>query len=190
MADWSWIGDFFETVDPVLIGPIFEGIRAEDEATKRENALGESPKFEIPESYTLALNELKKRSKEKMPGYDEAMAGIQQETAANATGAQQLSSGPDAIMAMSGIYGDEQAKVQDLGMRASQWQRQQEQQYAQMLKGQAGLETQQWEYNDWMPWQQKKNEISSMRNAGQATADQGADNMGAVGMNAASIFSS
>jgi hypothetical protein len=182
-------GDFFSTFDPILIGPLVDASRAEDEASRREEALGESPKFEIPESYDLALSQLKKRQKQQMPGYNEAMAGIQQETAANATGAQQLLSGPNAIQATNSLYGDEQARIQDLGARASQWQQQQQQQYASMLQGRAGLETQQWEYNENIPWQINKNEINAMRNTGQAMADQGADNMGAVGMNAASIFS-
>jgi len=186
---WSGVGDYFTKWDPVLIGPIIEGVRADDEAKKREKALGSSPEFQIPESYDLALEQLRKRQKDTMPGYDEAMAGIQQETAANVTGAQQLSSGPEAIMAQSGIYGDQQARIQDLGMRASQWQQQQQQQYAQMLQGRAGMEMQQFEYNQWLPWQIQKNEIASLRGAGQAAQQSGADTMGAAGVQAASIFS-
>jgi len=186
---WGGVGDYFSKWDPVLIGPMIDSVRADKEAQRREDALGASPKFEIPESYTLALNQLKKRQKEQMPGYDEAMAGIQQGAAADMTGAQQLSSGPNAIMAQSGIYGDQMARMQDLGARASQWQREQEQRYAQMLQGQAGLEAQQFEYNEWIPWQTQKNEINAMRNAGQSAQKSGSDTMMSAAITGASMFS-
>ena len=187
----GWRSGILEHVakwDPVIFGPMAEGMLAEDEAKKRESELT-TPQYEIPESYDLALSQLKKRSQQKMPGYDEAMAGIQQATAANATGAQQLSSGPEAIMAQSGIYGDEMSQIQDLGSRASQWQQQQQAQYARGLQGRAGMETQQFEYNQWLPWQIEKNEIASMRYAGQGAQASGSDTMGAAGVQAASIFS-
>jgi len=170
-------------LEPLFLAPLVSGLNDTEEANKREKALGSSPEYQIPESYDLALEQLRKRQKDTMPGYDEAMAGIQQETAANVTGAQQLSSGPEAIMAQSGIYADQQARIQDLGMRASQWQQQQQQQYAQMLQGRAGLEAQQFEYNEWIPWQQQKNEIASLRGAGSQAIASGIDSMGAGAVN-------
>ena len=160
------------------------GLMGMSEANKREEALGGPPQYEIPESYDLALSQMKKRSKQQMPGYDEAMAGIQQDAAANATGANQLSSGPEAIMAQNSIYGNEMAQIQDLGSRASQWQQQQQAQYARGLQGRAGMETQQFEYNQWLPWQIQKNEIASLRGAGNTAVASGMDNMMATGVQA------
>jgi hypothetical protein len=82
---WSGVGDYFVKWDPILIGPIIEGLRAEDEAKRREEELGPSPTFNIPEGYDFALKQLRKRQNQQMPGYGANMAGIEQAAAANAT---------------------------------------------------------------------------------------------------------
>jgi hypothetical protein len=192
IRDKGWKDGFLGHVskwDPILFGPIAEGILAEDEAKSREKELGPAPTFNIPEGYDFALKQLRKRQNQQMPGYGAAMAGIEQAAAANATGVSQLMSGPDAVMAQSGIYGDKVAQIQDLSARARQWQQEQRDRYAQGLRGRAGLEAEQFEYNQWLPWQIGKNEAAAMRYAGQQAQQSGADTMGAAGMNLATILS-
>lgn len=123
-----------------------------------------------------------------MPGYDAMQAGIMDEAAANATGVAQLTSGPEAVMGTSSVYNNQANQLRDLGMRASQWQQEQEMRYLGAQQGRGELEQQQFEYNKWLPWQIEKNEIASLRGAGQQMQASGLDTLGATGMQAASMF--
>jgi hypothetical protein len=51
------------------------------------------------------------------------------------------------------------------------------------------METQQWEYNEWIPWQQQMNEIAAQRYAGQGMQTSGSDTMAAAGVTAANMLS-
>lgn len=189
-SGWSGVGDHIAKWDPILLGPIIEGIRKTDEASAREAALGDAPKFEIPSNYDQYMNVMKERAGQQMPGYDAMSQDIQEAAAANATGVAQLSSGPEAVMGMDAVYGDQASQLRDLGMRASQWQNQAELGYQQAQYGRGALEQQQFEYNEWLPWQIKKNEIASMRNAGNQMAAGGTDGMGAGAVNIVSASTS
>lgn len=189
MASKFWT-ETLPGLDPIIFGPIAEGMVATREADDREAALGAAPQFEIPSSYDKYTKLMKERSEQQMPGYDAMSTDIQEQAAANATGVSQLSSGPQAIMNMDAVYGDQATQLRDLGMRASEWQNQAQMGYQQAQYGRGQLEQQQFEYNEWLPWQIQKNEIASLRTAGQQMSASGSDNMGAAGVSAASMFSS
>lgn len=162
-------------LEPLFLAPLVSGLNDVDEAAEREKALGPAPKFEIPSSYDQYTKLMKERSEQQMPGYDAMSTDIQEQAAANATGVSQLSSGPEAIMNMDAVYGDQSTQLRDLGMRASEWQNQAQMGYQQALYGRGQLEQQQFEYNEWLPWQIEKNEIASMRTAGQQMAASGTE---------------
>ena len=185
----TWEG-VLNTLDPLFLGPIITGITDNQAAKDAEKLRTDPPKFEIPKSYDDYVKQMKERSQQQMPGFDAMKTGIEEAAAANATGVGQLESGPEAIMGMNDVYGEQTNQLRDLGMRASAWQNEQQLGYQQAVQGRGVLEQQQFDYNEWLPWQIKKNEIASMRNAGNQMVSQGSDAQAAAGMNIVSSTTS
>jgi hypothetical protein len=170
-------------LEPLFTAPLVSGRSKTKEAAAREAALGGPPEFQVPSSYDQYTSLLKERAGQQMPGYDDMSSDIQQQAAANATGVTQLTSGPEAVMGINSVYNNQANQLRDLGMRASQWQQEQEMRYLGAQQGRGELEQQQFEYNQWLPWQIQKNEIASLRGAGNQMVASGMDNLGAGAVN-------
>jgi len=130
---------------------------------------------------------MKRNAAGQMPGYDQEMAGIEQGTAQTLTGVRQLAGNQASAMAgLLGATSNQQDRVRELGIRALQYRQQQQQNLGQAYLQRAGAENQQFEYNQWLPWQMKKNQVDSLRGAGTQNIYGGLDQMGAAaiqGMN-------
>ena len=189
MASKFWT-ETLPDLDPIIFGPIADSMGKTREAEKREKALGESPKYEIPESVDQYEEMMRTLSQGETPGYDLMKEDIQERGAADMTGVSQLSSPEQALSGAGAVSYDQMNQLSDLGMRAFEWRDQANLGYAGAMQDTAQQEAMQYEYNEWLPWQIAKNEIASLRGAGQAAQQSGTDTMGAAGIQAVSMFSS
>lgn len=140
--------------------------------------------YGVPESVDKYIDYMGTLSRQQMPGYNLMQQGIQQTTAAGLTGARQLAgSGPAALGALGGLMSDRQRQLRQLGIMASQYQRGAQQDYAGAIMSRAPYEQQQFEYNQWLPWQMKMNEAMGLRGAGQQQLMSGIDQTAAAGIN-------
>ena len=187
---WSGVGDYFSKWDPVFLGPIIDGFRAEDRADAMEAELGPLPEYQVPESYDRYTQMMRDRAQQQMPGYETMQEDIMGQSAANATGVGQLSSGPEAVMGTGLAYQDASNQLQDLGLRAATYKQGNQQAYAGAVQGRSPYETMEYEYNQWIPWQIGMNEAMSMRNAGMGAQQSGSDTMGAAAMTGLSMINS
>jgi hypothetical protein len=177
-------------LEPLFSAPLVSGLNAIDEAKKREKALGGPPQYEIPESVDQYEEMMRTLSQGEVPGYGLMKEDIQERGAADMTGVSQLSSPEQALSGVREVSYDQMNQLSDLGMRAFEWRDQANLGYAGAMQNTAQQETMQYEYNEWLPWQIAKNEIASLRGAGQAAQQSGTDTMGAAGIQAVSMFSS
>jgi len=189
MASKFWT-ETLPGLDPIIFGPIAEGVRRSKSAEAMEAELGGLPAYEVPESYDRYTQMMRDRAQQQMPGYDTMQEDIMGQAAANATGVGQLSSGPEAVMGTGLAYQDASNQLQDLGLRAATYKQGNQQAYAGAVQGRSPYETMEYEYNQWIPWQIGMNEAMSMRNAGQAAQQSGTDTMGASAVTGLSMINS
>ena len=159
------------------------GIADTVKANRMEKGLT-TPKYEIPKGLEDYESLMKRNAQGQMPGYDQEMAGIEQGTARTLTGVRQLASNQSSAMAgLLGSTSNQQDRVRELGVRALQYRQQQQQNLGQAYLQRAQAENQQFEYNQWLPWQMKKNQIQSLRGAGTQNIYGGLDSMASAAIN-------
>jgi len=120
---WGAIATGVGTLFKIGMG-ISEKIKANKLEKQWNQLYSQRPEYEIPESYTDALNLYKQRAAQsKMPGQDIIEGNIQQSSARARTAAERgaISSASYGAQA-SDIYSKELEAIQDLGIKSAEFQ--------------------------------------------------------------------
>jgi len=144
-------------------------------SNRRDEELGDAPKMEVPKSVDDYINLARKQSRSEMPGSTEMRQDIAETQASTLSSASQAGQGADAMAAILSSGQNRMKALSQMGIAAAQYSSGKQDQYAQAVGQRAPWEQQQFEYNQWVPWQQKKNEITSMRNLGMSMIAGGGD---------------
>jgi hypothetical protein len=141
----------------------FVGFGLEDEAARKEAALGEAPKFETPESQIAFEESMRKRIRQGMPGATQ-MREDMDATAATSMGASARAGGTQAAgLGGANLALDRRKKgIRQLGIANQQFRSLAEAQRAEAVKSGAQYEIAEYEYNEWLPWQIASHRISTM----------------------------
>jgi len=165
------------------------GTNWEAEANAKEKALGDSPKFDTPQSQTEYENLMRSRAREDMPGYNDMLNQIEAQTAYQAgAGARVADSQYGAMAAGGAAQANRRRYLRQLGI-----QNQASKSDAELAAIQAGASGAQYdmmkyEYNDNIPWQVAKNEIASLRGFAQQGITNQLDTIGAAGIYGAQLW--
>ena len=165
------------------------GTSWEDTANQKEAALGGAPKFGIPKSQLEYEEVMKGYSKQNMPGYADMV------NQARATSDYQTASAGRVAGSQYGALGGANAAqagrkkyLRQLGIANDSYKSNAEAGAIEAQMGRAPYEQMQFDYNEWLPWQIAKNEIASIRGAGQQQLTSGLDNAGASAIHATNIY--
>lgn len=120
--------------------------------------------YKTPESYTQALDLMKKETRKQMPGYTEMKQGIEEAGAVSRSAASNLT-GADAAAVLLGEQQNKLSALRQLGLAAAQYRQGAQQNYIAGVGQGAQYENQAYEYNQWLPWQMKLNEQQGYQNA-------------------------
>jgi len=166
-----------------------EGESYLSQAAQKDAMLGPSPTMEVPQSVDDYINLSRKMARQEMPGATQMRQDIAQTNAGMLSGAMQAGQGADTMAAVLAAGQNRMRALSQMGIAASQYRSGQQQNYAQAVASRAPWEQQQFEYNEWIPWQQQKNEAVDMRNMGLQMKYQGMDMGAAAGIQGANMLS-
>lgn len=138
-------------------------------------ALGKSPTMEVPKSVDQYINLSRNLARQEMPGASQMRQDIAQTNASMLSSASQAGSGFDTMAAVLAAGQNRMNALRQMGIAAAQYTAGQQQQYAQAVASRAPWEQQQFEYNQWLPWQMRKNEAQDLMNTGLQMKYSGAD---------------
>ena len=158
----------------------FDQVKA---AREKEAALGASPTMEVPKSVDDYINLQRTMARQEMPGSTQMRQDINQTQAGMLSSSKQNAQGVDAMTAMLASGQNKMRALSQMGIAAAQYKTGQMNQYGQAVASRAPWEQQQFEYNQWIPWQQQKNEIMGEKNMGMQMGYTGMDGMMAAGAN-------
>lgn len=151
-----------------------KGRRLEDQA-------GDRPDYAIPESVDKAIQMYQQMASGGLPGEGAMKQDIQGQTAQSVGRAGQLADSPvAALTAMGAAQQREASALRDLQVRASQYQAQARQNYAQSVGQRAGYEQEQWRQNQLMPWEIQMNRAMQFQTGGAGNIMGGADALGST----------
>lgn len=123
------------------------------------------PTYEIPNEVKQALTLARANyADQNMPGQ---AAMIDQNNLAAANAAQAALAGGGGLSSIAGIQAAQSAQANKIGIEAQNYQRQDEQQYAQQLANMADYKQQEWQINTFAPYQEKYQEGRQQVGAGQ-----------------------
>ena len=171
------------------IGKAVQGRRDIKEAKKMEKELGESPKFETPQAVDDYTNRMNLLAKQEMPGYSQMKSDIQESTATGMGQVGQLAQGEDKMAGLLGLMQGQKQSLRTLGTMAMQHQYGAQKEAVQAGLQKAPWEEKEFEYNDWVPWQQGKNRAIDMRNMGSQQRSEGWDMVAGAGIQGANLMS-
>jgi hypothetical protein len=188
MADWGGI------VSLLLSGAsgLVENLIGQDmskEAEKKRAALGEPPKFEIPQSQLDHEKLMRTRARQEMPGAAQMRAGIEAQTG-QAAGAASMAAGSQvgALAGSNLAQSNRRRQLRQLGIAGQVYSDRAQMGNIQATASRAPYEQMQFEYNEWLPWQIAKNEIASIRGVGQQQLVGGLDRLAATGIQGANMY--
>ena len=157
------------------------GIADRRRGREMEEAAGDRPEYEIPESVEAMMNLYRQSAQSGMPGYDIAKGDIQASTARTAGVAGQLADSPvAALTALGGAQDRELGALRDLNRRASEYQAMSQQNLARAYGQKAGYETEQWRQNELMPWEIQMNRAMQLQSGGKGNIMGAADSFGST----------
>ena len=161
----------------------------EEQAEEKEKQLGPAPTFSIPESQKRYEDYMKTRSRQAMPGSELMEQSIEDTTSDTLSRAGMVANtGWGAQGAGLGATENRRRRLRKLGSMQEQYKRAAQTDYAGAVKSRTPYETMQYEYNEWLPWQIQKNEIASIRGAGQQQLMTGMDRGAAMGIYGANMY--
>jgi hypothetical protein len=131
------------------------GIQASRGRKEFKSLMGNRPMFEIPEEYGDVLSTYKRLSEsEKFPGQDIMEGKIGQATARATQSAKEGAVSSTAYQSAVGdIYQKELDALQNLSLQAEQYKTSQQDKLAGAQQMMGGLKSDQWNINQYVPWQ-------------------------------------
>jgi len=188
MANWGGL-------IPTIIGGIqgltenLIGQSWEDDANKKEAALGGAPEFSTPQSQLEYEQLAKTQANQDMPGYADQVRQIEANSAyATASTARAAGSQYGAMAGSNAAQANRKKYLRQLGIGNDVYQSGAEERSIQATASRAPYEQMEFEYNEWLPWQIAKNEIASIRGTGQQQLIGGLDQAAAAGIQGANIY--
>lgn len=159
-------------MDPVTAGMIIQAGAGLYQLLTAEKAI--EPTYERPPEVDIMLREAAARARDiptMAPGQRQAEDRIRQSTSDAVRSATQMGGDPTQALGAAGqAAAREQAALSDLAARAEQWRSSEEgrrqAQYMQALQTGAQASEQEFQYNQWIPYQQRMNEYQSQMQSG------------------------
>ena len=144
--------------------------------------------YETPQAYKDYRDLLGLKARQEMPGAQAMREDIAQTQAATLSGTRQLAQGAEGMAGVLAAAQNRKSALRQLGIAASQYQAQAEQNYINAVGQGAQYEDRAYEYNQWLPWQMKQDEVMGMRNYGNQLTTQGWDQMMGASTQGANLF--
>lgn len=157
-----------------LLQGIIGAVQAKRANKQFNKLLANRPQYEIPKEYESILGMYKTAMAGNAPGYDQTLANIGQ-SGARARGAAERG----AISSVSygsqvgDIYQKELDAIQNLGVQQEQWKASQMQNVAGAQAAMGEQKAQQWNVNQYVPWQTEMNRYGEQRATGMQNLFQG-----------------
>lgn len=168
---------------------IFQGIKDKREGQAIEEAAGDRPEYEIPESVDKMIEMYRQMSQTGLPGEDIMKQDIQSQTARTAGTAGQLAdSSVGALTALGGAQQREAQALRDLQVRSAQYRQQNQQNYAQAVGSRSQYEQEQWRQNQLLPWEIDMNRAMQLQTQGRGNIMGGIDSIGSGMVQAGSAY--
>jgi len=163
MAAGSYAQDRFMNFGKTLFGG-WQALRAARGLNElRQNA----PQYQTPESAKQALGVSRQMAYGDMPGKDYAESRMGRATAAGARRVGQVAGSSSAALgAITDIYGRQLNAERELAYQNALYRAQAMRNYQGQLGQMAGYEDQAFNINEWIPYQQRMNELQDMKMSG------------------------
>lgn len=150
-----------------LLQGIIGGIQA-SRANKKLNQLqANRPQYQIPKEYEDILNQYKMSYASDMPGYAQTLSNIGQAGARARGAAERGAISSNAYGAqVSDLYQKELDALQNLGIQQEQYKASQLDKMAQAQSALGAQKSEQWNLNQFVPWQTEMNRYSEQKSTG------------------------
>ena len=157
-----------------LLQGIIGGIQASRANKQFKRLSANRPQYEIPKEYESILGMYKTAMAGNAPGYSQSLANMEQ-AGARARGAAERGaiSSVSYGSQVSDIYQKELDAIQNLGVQQEQWKASQMQNVAGAQDAMGEQKAQQWNVNQYVPWQTEMNRYGEQRATGMQNLFQG-----------------
>jgi hypothetical protein len=157
-----------------LLQGIIGGIQASRANKQFKRLSANRPQYEIPKEYESILGMYKTAMAGNAPGYSQSLANMEQ-AGARARGAAERGaiSSVSYGSQVSDIYQKELDAIQNLGVQQEQWKASQMQNVAGAQAAMGEQKAQQWNVNQYVPWQTEMNRLGEQRATGMQNLFQG-----------------
>ena len=157
-----------------LLQGIIGGIQASRANKQFKRLSANRPQYEIPKEYESILGMYKTAMAGNAPGYSQSLANMEQ-AGARARGAAERGaiSSVSYGSQVSDIYQKELDAIQNLGVQQEQWKASQMQNVAGAQAAMGEQKAQQWNVNQYVPWQTEMNRYGEQRATGMQNLFQG-----------------
>ena len=183
MADnWGGIVSIALAGASGLVENLF-GKSMEEQAREKEAALGAAPKFEVPKSQLEYERLMATKSRQEMPGASRMQENIE----AAPSGARMAGTQVGGLGASNMAADKRKRFLRQLGIGKQQYRSQAELDNIGAVASRTPYEVMQHDY-EWRDWQIAKNEIATLRGAGQNEIMSGLDRGAAAGIYTSSMF--
>ena len=157
-----------------LLQGIIGGIQASRANKQFKRLSANRPQYEIPKEYESILGMYKTAMAGNAPGYSQSLANMEQ-AGARARGAAERGaiSSVSYGSQVSDIYQKELDAIQNLGVQQEQWKASQMQNVAGAQAAMGEQKAQQWNVNQYVPWQTEMNRLGEQKATGMQNLFQG-----------------
>lgn len=163
---------------------IIGGVQAARGNKQLKNLLANRPTYTIPEAYGRALSVYSNLASSQMPGQQYYEDKIGESTARTVSNAERGAISSNVFQgAVSSAQDKELQAIQDLARMGAEYKTTQMQNFAQAQNKMGELQDQQWEINQFQPWEIKANMAAEKRSAGVQNLFGGITDMGQTAMN-------
>lgn len=150
-----------------LIQGIIGGIQASRANKKINKLMANRPQYQIPKEYEDILNQYKMAYGSDMPGYGQTLENISQAGARARGAAERGAISSNAYGAqVSDLYQKELDALQNLGIQQEQYKASQLDKMAQAQSALGAQKSEQWNLNQFVPWQTEMNRYSEQKSTG------------------------
>jgi hypothetical protein len=164
-----------------------EGESMLKEAAQRESML-ETPTMEVPGSVDKYIDLARTQARQELPGAAQMRRDIAQTTAGTLSAARQGAQGADYMAAVLGAAQNRRRALSEMGIAAAQYTAGKQSEYGQAIASRAPWEQQQFEMNEFLPWQMEMNRIQDLQNVGRQMKYGGGDIQAAAGIQGANML--
>lgn len=126
----------------------------------------ERPEFVIPEAIRKSVDIAQGRQYQRLPGADIFQNQLEKSTAAGVGAIGEMSSGAEAIGALSNLYANQMGQQSDLAAREAAYRDQAQREYIGSLEGLGEWEQRKWQWEEADPYLQAQQAAAQLQTAG------------------------